>query len=339
MKPKNRNILVALGGALLVGAVGSEPHWFASLWRGAPQTTLTISGNIEAHESVLSFKQVQSRIVELPFDEGQWVHQGDLIARLDDADYRQKVEVARATSDQSQQQYSLALANLEAAKKAVQSDQADLNEKTVDYRRAQALFESRVISTQVRDLAETAFRQSEAVWMRDKALTVAARRNVEATLAAVRSAAENLKLNEIILGYTILRAPFGGVMLTRQAEIGEVMLPGTPVATLADIDHVWVRAYINETDIGRVRFGQSVTVTTDTYPGKRYAGRISAIASKAEFTPKSVETHAERVTLVYRIKIDVYNPTHELVPGMPVDAEIALGPSKSVAPATSQSAN
>jgi len=224
-------------------------------------------------------------------------------------------------------------------KKAVQSDQADLNEKTVDYRRAQALFESRVISTQVRDLAETAFRQSEAVWMRDKALTVAARRNVEATLAAVRSAAENLKLNEIILGYTILRTPFGGVMLTRQAEIGEVMLPGTPVATLADIDHVWVRAYINETDIGRVRFGQSVTVTTDTYPGKRYAGRISAIASKAEFTPKSVETHAERVTLVYRIKIDVYNPTHELVPGMPVDAEIALGPSKSVAPATSQSAN
>ena len=109
----------------------------------------------------------------------------------------------------------------------------------MDYRRAQALFESRVISTQVRDLAETAFRQSEAVWMRDKALTVAARRNVEATLAAVRSTAENLKLNEIILGYTILRTPFGGVMLTRQAEIGEVMLPGTPVATLADIDHVW----------------------------------------------------------------------------------------------------
>jgi HlyD family secretion protein len=331
MKPKTRNILLALGGALLLGVTGSESNWFASLWKEAPQASLTISGNIEAHESVLSFKQVQSRIVELPFDEGQWVHQGDLIARLDDADYRQNVEVARATAEQSQQQYSLALANLEAAKKAVQSDQADLNEKTVDYRRAQALYEAKVISTQVRDLAETAFRQSEAGWMRDKALTVAAERNVEATLAAVRSAAENLKLSEIILGYTVLRAPFDGVMLTRQAEVGEVMLPGTPVATLADIDHVWVRAYINETDIGRVRFGQSVTVTTDTYPGKRYAGRISAIASKAEFTPKSVETHAERVTLVYRIKIDVYNPTHELVPGMPADAEIALGPSKSTA--------
>jgi len=337
MKPRTRNILVAVGAALLFAVAGFDSDWFASLWKGAPQASLMISGNIEAHESVLSFKQVQSRIVALPFDEGQWVHKGDLIARLDDADYRQNVEVARATAEQSQQQYSLALANLEAARKAVQSDQADLNEKRVDYKRAQALYESKVISTQVRDLAETAFRQSEAVWMRDKALAVAAERNVEATLAAARSAAENLKLSEIILGYTVLRAPFDGVMLTRQAEVGEVMLPGTPVATLADIDHVWVRAYINETDIGRVRFGQPVTVTTDTYPGKRYAGRISAIASKAEFTPKSVETHAERVTLVYRIKIDVYNPTHELVPGMPVDAEIALGLSKSTALGPSRS--
>jgi HlyD family secretion protein len=331
MKRRTRNILAALGGALLLGVTGSESNWLAGLWKRAPQPNLTISGNIEAHESVLSFKQVQSHIVELPFDEGQWVHQGDLIARLDDADYRQKVEVARAAVEQSEQQYKLALANLEAARKAVQSDQADLTQKTADYKRAQALYEAHVTAIQVRDLAETAFRQSEALWLRDKALTVAAERNVEATLAAVRSAAENLKLSEIILGYTVLRAPFDGVMLTRQAEVGEVMLPGTPVATLADIDHVWVRAYINETDIGRVRFGQPVTVTTDTYPGKRYAGRVSAIASKAEFTPKSVETHAERVTLVYRIKIDVHNPTHELVPGMPVDAEIAVNAPKSIA--------
>ena len=100
--------------------------------------------------------------------------------------------------------------------------------------------------------------------------------------------------------------------------------PGTSVVTLADLDHVWVRAYINETDISRVRLGAAVTVTTDTYPGKPYRGRISFISSSAEFTPKTVETHAERVTLVYRIKIDVDNPTHELVPGMPADAAIQL---------------
>ena len=329
MKPAIRGALIALGGALLVGGAGFESGWVSGLWQRAPRLELEVSGNIEAHESVLSFKDVQSRIVELPFDEGQSVRKGDLIARLDDADYRQNVEVARATVEQSRQQFSLAIANLDAARKTVLNDQADLKQKSVDYKRAQALYEARVTSTQLRDLAETAFAQSQAVWMRDKALTVAAERAVDTAQAAVREANENLRLSEITLGYTVLRAPFAGVILTRQAEIGEVMLPGTPVATLADIDHVWVRAYINETDIGRVRLGQSASVATDTYPGKRYTGRISAIASRAEFTPKSVETHAERVTLVYRIKIDVYNPTHELVSGMPVDAEIALGPSKS----------
>ena len=135
---------------------------------------------------------------------------------------------------------------------------------------------------------------------------------------------------QIVLGYTTLYAPFDGVIVVRQAELGEIMAPGTPVVTLADLDHVWLRAYINETDIGKVRLGQAVIVKTDTYPGKNYQGRVSFISSSAEFTPKSVETHAERVTLVYRIRVDISNPTHELVPGMPADAVLeALPPGKS----------
>ena len=143
--------------------------------------------------------------------------------------------------------------------------------------------------------------------------------------ANIRSAQENLALAKIMLGYTSLRAPFSGVILTRQTELGEVMQPGTPVVTLADLDHVWLRAYVAETDLGRIRWGQAATVHTDTYPDKAYPGQISFISSEAEFTPKSVETHKERVTLVYRIKIDVQNPRHELKPGMPADATIHLG--------------
>jgi HlyD family secretion protein len=74
-----------------------------------------------------------------------------------------------------------------------------------------------------------------------------------------------------------------------------------------------------------------VTITTDTYPGKQYHGRISFISSDAEFTPKSVQTTKERVTLVYRIKIDIDNPTHELKPGMPADARIDLSAGKAPA--------
>ena len=103
-------------------------------------------------------------------------------------------------------------------------------------------------------------------------------------------------------------------------------MPGSPVFTLADLDHFWLRAYINETDIGKIRHDQAAVVTTDTYPGTKYQGRISFISSTAEFTPKTVETHAQRVTLVYRIRIDIANPTHELVPGMPADAVLDVLP-------------
>jgi HlyD family secretion protein len=127
-------------------------------------------------------------------------------------------------------------------------------------------------------------------------------------------------MSQIVLGYTELRAPFAGVIQVRQAELGEIMVPGAPAVTLADLDHVWLRAYINETDIGKVRYGAEAAVTTDTYPDKIYKGRVSFISGNAEFTPKSVETHAERVTLVYRIRIDIDNQSHELVPGMPADA-------------------
>jgi HlyD family secretion protein len=106
--------------------------------------------------------------------------------------------------------------------------------------------------------------------------------------------------------------------------MGEVVSPGTPVVSIADLEHVWLRAYVAETDLGRIHWGQAVTVTTDTYPGKTYKGRISFISPQAEFTPKSVETHKERVTLVYRMKIDLENSNLELKPGMPADAVIEL---------------
>ncbi len=138
--------------------------------------------------------------------------------------------------------------------------------------------------------------------------------------------AAKLHLDEITLGYTTLRAPFDGVISVREAELGQLAGPGVAIFTLDDLDHIWLRAYVNEPDLGKVRLGEPADVTTDTYPGKVYHGRISFISPEAEFTPKTVETHAERVTLVYRVRIDIDNPTHELLPGMPADASIAALP-------------
>ena len=296
------------------------------LFGPAAAPVIVVSGNIEAHQSVLGFKTVQSRIVELPFDEGQWVDAGTLIARLDDSDYRQQVAINQAALEMQERQLAAAEQNLSATQQTVESDAADLEFRQQEYDRAAMLLKTGAGTVEQRDQTYATLRQSTAAHERDVALQNAADRQVELAKAAIHSATETLKMSQIVLDYTVLRAPFSGVIQVRQAELGEIMVPGTPVVTLADLDHVWLRAYINETDIGKVRYGESATVTTDTYPGKKYAGRVSFISANAEFTPKSVETHAERVTLVYRIRIDIDNPSHELVPGMPADATLQALP-------------
>jgi HlyD family secretion protein len=319
IRPKTWLILVVVTVAAL--AAYFERGTLYDLFAGPrAAATILVSGNIEAHQSVLGFKTVQSRIVELPFDEGQWVEKGTLIARLDDSDYRQQVVINQAALTMQERQLAAAEQNLSAAEQTVESDAADLTFRQQEYDRAATLLKQGSGTVEQRDQTYAALRQSTAVHERDVALKNAAERQVELAKSAIEGAAATLKMSQIVLGYTVLTAPFAGVIQVRQAELGEIMVPGTPVVTLADLDHVWLRAYINETDIGKVRYGEKADVTTDTYPGKIYAGRVSFISANAEFTPKSVETHAERVTLVYRIRIDIDNPTHELVPGMPADA-------------------
>jgi HlyD family secretion protein len=330
-----RILLGVVVAALVLGGLAAYRYqdilipWYRSVvlsWIGGAgdAKVILVSGNIEAHESILSFKSVQSRIVELPFDEGKTVTAGTVLARVDDADYKQEVVIAQAGLDERMRQLDVAEQSVIATRRTIVSDQAEVSLRQLEYDRAQTLLTKGAGTTDARDVAETALEQARAALDRDNALEAVAERNVALASAAIGTARASLDLAKITLGYTTLSAPFDGVILVRQAELGEVISPGAAIVTLADINHVWLRAYVNETDIGKIRLGQAATVTTDSYPGKDYAGRISFISEQAEFTPKSVETHAERVTLVYRIRIDIDNPTHELVPGLPADARIAV---------------
>jgi len=299
----------------------------------APANQLTLSGNIEAHESLVSFK-VQGRIADLPIQEGQAVQQGDLLARLEDADFQQKVKIDEASVAVRESNLALTLAGtrvqeVKASHQTVIDAQADLAQKKLDNDRARQLFGKDEISAQDRDRAATALTRAEAnvaglLQRYNLAEEGSRKEDIAIARANLAQAHASLGLSRITASYTTLRAPTTGIVTVRQAELGEVVSPGSPVVTLADLDHIWLRAYVPETDLGRVHWGQQAIITTDTYPGKQYLGRISFISSNAEFTPKSVQTYAERVTLVYRIKIDIDNPNHELKPGMPADAHIDL---------------
>lgn len=288
--------------------------------------TIKVSGNIEAHQSVLSFADVQAPIIYLPFDEGRFVKAGTVLARVDPRLYIRQLQIDRGNMDVARNQILVNQSNFVAAQKTVVSDQLNVALTHSNYIRAARLIKVGAVSQQAYDEAYTTAAQATATLGRDEALLRVEKQSVALAQAAFAAAKARVDLDRVTLSYTTLRAPFSGVLAVREAELGELAAPGVAIFTLDDLNHVWLRAYVNERNLGAIRFDEPVTVTTDTYPGKKYPGRIAFISPQAEFTPKTVETHAERVTLVYRIRIDIKNPTHELLPGMPADATIRLLP-------------
>jgi HlyD family secretion protein len=274
MKKKLILLLLAIGVVVVIIIFGYFQRRSQTL-----NSKLSVSGNIEATETRLSF-QVAGKIKELLADEGKFVRKGEVLATL------YKEELAKIKEQER--------ANLEAAK-----SNYDKFEK--DYIRAENLLKDGAITEQQKDAAKNSF---------------------DVAKAKLEAAQHALELADIRLGYADLVSTVDGFVLTKSAEAGEVTQTGSTVFTVADLNDIWLTAYINETDLGRVKLNQQVDIKTDTYPDKTYKGRISFISQEAEFTAKYIQTKEERVKLVYRIKVDVDNTNLELKPGMPADGYI-----------------
>jgi multidrug resistance efflux pump len=140
--------------------------------------------------------------------------------------------------------------------------------------------------------------------------------------AELRQARAMLELARARLNYATLISPVNGLVLARAAEPGEVAAVGATILSLGDMDNVWFEGYIPAPFLAKVRYGQKADITVDAYPEKKFPGTVSFISPKAEFTPKTVETYKERITLVYRTKISLANHNLELKRGMPAEAVI-----------------
>ena len=249
---------------------------------------------------------------------------------------------------------------IQAAKAAVDQAKADLDKRKLDMDRAKQLYQDKYIAAQDWDTARTAYDMALAGYQRtqenyklvvegprkeeieagraqlqqaEAALRLARTRRIQVDVlrrelvtaqVQVKEAASALEVIQTQIGYCDLLAPITGVVLVKNTEAGEFIVPGGAVITLGDVAKPWLKAFIDESDLGKVKLGQKVSVTTDSYPGKVYPGKITFISSEAEFTPKNVQTAKERVKLVYRIKVTLANPQMELKPGMPGDAKIHL---------------
>ncbi len=274
---------------------------------------------------------------------------------------QKKADLAAAEARLAELKHGSRPQEIQDARAAVEAAQAEADRARKDYERGQTLIKNDDISAaqfdQYRDRADaTAASLKSARERLDLVLAGPRIEQIEAQAAQVERSRALLKMTEAnalelkrreqelatrraeaarskaslaLIGTqisdTVAESPVDGVVLVKAADVGEILAPGTTVVTIGDIDHPWLRGYINETDLAKVKIGSLARVTTDSYPGKVYRGRVSFISSEAEFTPKQIQTQQERVKLVYRIKIEVENPNHELKSNMPADAEIVLG--------------
>jgi HlyD family secretion protein len=388
---KRRVILILL---VLAAAGGGAWYWLDGRMKAT--NNIQVSGNLELTQVDLSFKTA-GRMTELAVREGDFVKQGQLIAKLDSAQLEQQLlrdqaavasaqsslqqvqtsieyQAATIDSDISTRRAELAQAQakldelnagsrpqeVQGAQSAVADAKAWNDQAKSDWERAQTLFSREDISRSQYDQARAKL-DSTAAQLRQaqdrlglvtegprKEEIAGARAQVARAQAAVQTAEANrielrrkqeelaarrseidrtraqVGMTQTQIADSTIVAPIDGVVLVKSAEAGEVIAAGTTIVSLGDIAHPWLRAYINETDLGRIKLGGKVVLSTDSFKGKTYDGRISFISSEAEFTPKQIQTKEERVKLVYRIKIDVDNPHQELKNNMPVDGEILL---------------
>jgi HlyD family secretion protein len=308
------------------------------LWRrndAAGASSLVASGSVEATEARLGF-QLPGRIATIAVREGQQVPAGAVLASLDAAelDARRGQSLARVAASEALleelQRGSRAeeIAQAQAAVLAARERAADAGR---DLERNRTLYRGGAISEEAYQKAATAAEVAQAAVVHAEEQLALVRKGprsekVAAQRAQVGEAREAVRAVEASLANTNIVAPISGVVTVRHHEPNEVVGAGEPVLTIMNPADRWVRIYVPENRIGAVRLGSAASIVSDTYPEKRYAGRVTYISPQAEFTPKSVQTAEERVRLVYAVKVRIEGDAAlELKPGMPADVTLPAG--------------
>lgn len=294
---------------------------------------LTLHGNVDIRQVQLAFNGSE-RISDMRFEEGNRVNKGDLLASLDKTRLQhatdqaaarvaaQKEVVARLKAGTRPEEIRQLRAEVEAAR--ITADNAVRTSRRLADLRKQNLTsqEQADNASAAADAAKAKMRAAE------EALRLAEagsrKEDIAAAEAMLKADQAQLALVRRQLSDADLYAPADGVIQDRLLEPGDMASPQRPVYTLALTDPLWVRAYVGETDLGRIHPGMRATVRTDSFPGKGYDGWVGFISPTAEFTPKSVETHEVRTDLVYQVRIFVCNPQNQLRLGMPAVATINL---------------
>lgn len=316
--------------------------------KSAPRDRARVSGQVEA-TAVQVAAEVGGRMTELSVNEGDRVQAGDIVARLDTRDTELALQRSTAERQQAEAQLNLLLAGsrpedirqaaaqVASAEAETGAAQAELAAAEKDLERFETLLKSNSGSQKQRDDAATRSDLARAHLQAARDRTQAARetlarlgagarpQEIQAARARVAVVDAQIATLRKALEDAIVRSPVAGVITQKLSEQGQIVAPRMPVLVVTDLDRAWADLFVDEPDVPRIRLGQAATVFTDA-GGAGIAGKVTFISSKAEFTPRNVQTAEERSKLVYRVKVSVDNHDGILKEGMPVEAEIPLQP-------------
>jgi HlyD family secretion protein len=289
--PVKKQVIIPIGILLVLMIIALLVYYQSH--RGPRE--LLLSGTVEVTEVEIS-PEFSAKVATLYHREGDEVKEGDPLLDLDKSNLETQLRGAEAARQAAEAQSSLAQAKMANAQR--------------DYNRSLKLYQAKAISESAFDAAKTAYE--------------IAKNTYEASLNQYKGAQAQVETFNVQLQKTHIVSPITGVVLERNVEAGEVASPGMVLMTIGDLQRPWVRVYIGEPDIGRVRIGQEALVVTDAYPKKGFSGTLRYIADEAEFTPKNVQTRQERVKLVYEARVYLSNVEGILKPGMPADVSLRL---------------
>ncbi len=330
---KNKRQVVVLGLLLVLIAGGGYYYYHKEIRHRRPPSQLQLYGNVDIRQVAVAFYD-SGRIEKILVHEGDQVKAGQLLARLNPARYQ--AELKRLEAELLLQQHEVAKLEQGSRPEEIKAAGARLKGLTVrmdnarlTYRRLRKMYAKKSIARQKVDDAQAVYRdlKEEVLAARQELnLTVKGPRaeDIAAARAKLRAKKAAVSLARIQLKDTKVYAPADGVIQDRIMEPGDMAFPNTPVLTLARTNPVWVRAYIPEANLGKIRLGMKAVITTDSFPGRKYKGWVGYISPTAEFTPKNVESPDLRTRLVYQARIFACNPRKELRLGMPATVTVNL---------------
>ncbi|HUX78131.1 MAG TPA: secretion protein HlyD [Alphaproteobacteria bacterium] len=320
--------------SLIILALIGGLYFVITFWKNEQNNKLLVLyGNVDIRQVDLGFR-VSGRLEKMVFEEGDLVKTGDVVAVLNKAPYIADLATAQGQLAQAEANYAkLKHGNryqeIEEARATVNERQAALEIAEITFKRTSQQFKAGSSSQQEYDNATAQKAEAEALLKNaQEALSLEVEgfriEDIDAGRAAVETAKGQLESAKVNLEDTEIHAPSDGIVLTRVREPGAIVAPQSIVYTITLHKPVWIRAYISETNLGRIKPGMEVLVFNDAHPDNPFKGQIGFISPQAEFTPKTVETTQLRTDLVYRLRILANDPKGQLRQGMPVTVKIKL---------------